>query len=94
VILKPHFYTPMPDGEVSRQKWWVEAKNSSTTVESAIVKESVHNASGIAEIDVLLIATNTQFSNPTQHWVRQWQRSHPRPSTKLWDRYNLEMLIS
>jgi hypothetical protein len=92
--LEAYFYTPMPDGEVSRQKWWVEAKGRSTTVEPAVVKESVHNASGVAEIDVLLIATNTQFSNPTRDWVRQWQKSHPRLNIKLWDRYNLEKLIS
>jgi hypothetical protein len=92
--LEAYFYTPMPDGEVSRQKWWVEAKGRSTTVEPAAVKESVHNASGLAEIDVLLIATNTQFSNPTRDWVRQWQKSHPHPNIKLWDRNNLEKLIS
>jgi hypothetical protein len=84
----------MPDGEVDRQKWWVEAKGRSATVEPAVVKESVNNASGVAETDVLLIATNTQFSNPTRDWVKQWQKSHPRPNIKLWDRSTLEKLIS
>jgi hypothetical protein len=92
--LEAYFHVPMPDGEVNRQKWWVEAKGRSATVEPAVVKESVHNASGVAEIDVLLIATNTQFSNPTRDWVKQWQKSHPRPNIKLWDRNTLEKLIS
>jgi len=46
------------------------------------------------DLDYLVIATNTQFSNPTIDWVREWQAMHPRPKVKLWDSGHLERLLS
>jgi len=45
------------------------------------------------DIDVLVIATNTQFSNPTHDEVRAWQKSNPRPRVWLWQREALERQI-
>jgi hypothetical protein len=92
--LEAHFYMSSPDGELTRQRWWIEAKGRSHTVEPAVVKESILNARGVASVDVLLIATNSQFSNPTRDWVKQWQETNPRPVIRLWDRYDLERLVS
>jgi HJR/Mrr/RecB family endonuclease len=92
--LEAQFYISTPDGELTRQKWWIEAKGRSHTVEPSVVKESILNARGVATVDVLLIATNSQFSNPTRDWVKQWQETNPRPVIRLWDRYNLERHIS
>ena len=58
------------------------------------IKESVINASGKRDIDVLVIATNSFFSNPTRDWVREWQVDHPKPIVKLWERTQLENLCS
>lgn len=52
------------------------------------------NARGVASVDVLLIATNSQFSNPTRDWVKQWQETNPLPVICLWDRYDLERHVS
>src|SRR5216683_5447637 len=41
-----------------------------------------------------VIATNTQFSNPTRDWVKGWQPRHVRPTVKLWDHAQLERLLS
>jgi hypothetical protein len=41
-----------------------------------------------------VIATNTQFSNPTRDWLKEWQRKHPRPKIKLWDASHLERYLS
>jgi hypothetical protein len=57
--LEAIFYKHEPDGEISRQKWWVEAKGRTSTVEPAIVKESILNAAGKNDLDVLVIASNT-----------------------------------
>lgn len=91
--LEAFFYVTSPDGEIIRQKWWIEAKGRSKTVEAHAVKEAIITAAGVYDIDVILIATNTQFSNPTRDWIKQWITTNPRPAVRLWDRNDLEKLI-
>jgi hypothetical protein len=91
--LEAFFYMQSPDGEIIRQKWWIECKGRSKTVEAQAVKEAVITAAGINEIDVILIATNAQFSNPTRDWIKQWLDTKPRPVVRLWDRNDLEKLV-
>jgi hypothetical protein len=91
--IEAFFYMPGPDGEIIRQKWWIEAKGRSKTVEARVVKEAIITAAGVHNVDVILIATNTQFSNPTRDWIEQWSITNPRPAVRLWDRNDLEKLI-
>jgi hypothetical protein len=88
--LKARFHVPTPDGQIRRETWWFEAKGRSKTVEPAAVKGAVVNAAGRNDVDVLVIATNVVFSNPTHDWVTDWQSSHPRPIVRLWSRHDLE----
>jgi hypothetical protein len=88
------FSFPSPDAEMITQRWWIEAKGRNKTVEKVAVTNSVLNAAGNQGVDVLVIATNTNFSNPTSDWVKQWQANHPWPKVRLWDRYHLERLFS
>jgi hypothetical protein len=88
------FFTPSPDGTLTKQTWWVEAKGRTGTVEANEVHGAVINAAGKSNIEVLVVATNTNFSNPTRDWVREWQAAHPRPIVKLWERTELENLCS
>lgn len=88
------FFMPSPDGTLNKQHWWVDAKGRTGTVEAREVHEAVLNAAGKSHIEVLVIATNTNFSNPTRDWVKEWQRDHPRPVIKLWERTELENLCS
>lgn len=92
--LECSFYMATPEGDLIRQKWWIEAKGRKSTVEPIEVKEAVLNASGNLTVDILVIATNTNFSNPTRDWVKQWQENNPRPKIKLWEKPNLEKLCS
>ena len=91
--LEAFFYMPGPDGEMIRQKWWVEAKGRSKTVEARVVKDAIITAAGVHNIDVILITTNTQFSNPTRDWIEQWSIANPRPAVRLWDRNDLERFV-
>lgn len=91
--LEAFFYMSSPDGEIIRQKWWIQAKGRSKTVEAKAVKETILTASGISDVDVILIVTNTQFSNPTRDWVKERAKSNPRPVVKLWDKNDLEKLV-
>ena len=84
------FQMSAPDGEFLRQKWWVEAKGRKKTVEPSDVKEAVLNAAGKTHIDVLLVVTNSHFSNATRDWVKEFQKGHARPVIKLWERTELE----
>ncbi|MSM38132.1 MAG: hypothetical protein GJT30_00710 [Geobacter sp.] len=88
------FYTSSPEGELTKQKWWVEAKGRSSTVDPSSIKESILNVAGSNDIDVLVIATNAQFSNPTRDWVKEWQKTHKSPVIKLWERSCLERMVS
>lgn len=90
--LELSFFMPSPDGTLAKQTWWVDAKGRTNTVPKSEVQEAVLNASGNSHIDVLVVATNTNFSNPTRDWVSEWQRDHPRPIVKLWERTQLENL--
>ncbi|MHC4425307.1 MAG: restriction endonuclease [Planctomycetota bacterium] len=88
------FFTPSPDGTLTKQHWWVEAKGRTGTVEASEVREAVLNAAGKSHIEVLVVATNTNFSNPTRDWVKEWQQDHLRPIIKLWEKTELENLCS
>lgn len=92
--LEAHFYTPTADGEIESQKWWIECKGRTGTVESDEVKSAVNNALAISDLDYIVIATNTQFSNPTRDWVKKWRLTHPKPKVKLWDHGQLERYLS
>jgi hypothetical protein len=92
--LEAHFYTPTADQEIEPQVWWVECKGRSGTVESDEVKRAVINAQAKGGLDYVVIATNTQFSNPTRDWVKEWQKNNPRPKVKLWDSAHLERRLS
>jgi hypothetical protein len=88
--LEMSFYTALPDGELVKQHWWVEAKGRAGSVEPVDVKNSVVNLAGRSDIDVFVLATNAAFSNPTRDWVREWQLRHPTPKIKLWEKHDLE----
>lgn len=88
------FYMAGPDSELLRQKWCVETKGRKRTVEPAAVKNAVLNVQNTQEVDVLLIVTNSQFSNPTRDWIKEWMKAHQRPTIRLWDNNDLERLVS
>jgi Restriction endonuclease len=92
--LEARFYNPSADDEIEAKTWWVECKGRTGTVEPAEVRSAVINAQAKSELDYLVIVTNTQFSNPTRDWVREWQGSHQSPKVKLWDHPYLERLLS
>ena len=91
--LEATFYRPTPDGEIESEKWWVGAKGRTGTVEPDAVKSAVINANEKRDLDLLVFATNSQFSNPTRELVRDWAANHLRPKVKLWDRRDLLRLI-
>lgn len=92
--LEGRFYVPSADGEMESQKWWTECKGRSGTLEADAVKSAANNALAIEDLDFLVIATNTTFSNPTRDWIKEWQKKHPRPKVRLWDYSTLERLLS
>jgi hypothetical protein len=92
--LECSFYLSNPEGDLRKEKWWVEAKGRTGTVEPSEVKDAVTNLEAESGIDVFVVATNTQFSNPTHEWVKKWQKKHTSPRVRLWERPTLERLSS
>jgi hypothetical protein len=91
--LEATFHVPLPDGEIRPERWWLQAKGRSATVERAAVQQAVLDASANAAIGTLVIATNSRFSNPTRDWVSERMGAHPRPRIILWDRDALERMV-
>lgn len=91
--LEATFYQADPDGELVRQRWWVEAKGRSSTVEKEAVVRSAQHISAFSQVDIALIVTNTQFSNPTLDWAKQWNSRGQKQRIRLWDRHTLERLL-
>lgn len=92
--LEARFYEPNEAGEIIPRKWWIECKGRAGTLEKEAVTVACNNVLAYGDVDRLVIATNTTFSNPTRDWVRDWQNSHPRPQIMLWDRASLEQVLS
>ena len=90
--LEATFYMATPDGEMRKEKWWIQLKGRSNTVEAAAVKEFIVTAEAFSDLGVLVVATNTQFSNPTRDWVKDWQKKRSSPLVRLWDKDSLERL--
>lgn len=88
------FHHEEPDGSFRAQRWWLQAKGRKRTLEPAAVKEAVIDAQGTEGLEVLVVATNSRFSNDTRDWVEEFQEGHPRPVIKLWDRSQLERMVS
>ncbi|WP_198040580.1 restriction endonuclease [Rhodococcus sp. 2G] len=91
--LEAVFVQPTPDGEEDRTRWWIESKGRGTTVPRDEVTTAVNNLTARNDIDVFVFCTNSRFSNPTRDWVADWQKLHPRPKVRLWDRDTLDRLI-
>ncbi|MFC9228064.1 restriction endonuclease [Streptomyces decoyicus] len=91
--LEAVFDRPSPDGELDRQRWWIECKGRSGTVERGAVQQAVLDACARTDVDVLVVATNSRFSNPTRDWLEDRLRVQPHPLIKLWDRDNLDRLV-
>jgi hypothetical protein len=92
--LEATFQVPTPDGEVSVEKWWIQVKGRNKTVEPEAIKNTLNNTTAISGVQILIIVTNTDYSNPTRDWVSSWQHNHPIPKVRLWSRQDLERIIS
>jgi hypothetical protein len=82
-ILKRNSIRPLPMERSKQKNGGLSAKGRAGTVEPDEVKSAVNNALAIDGLDYLVIATNTQFSNPTRDWVKKWQAKHSKPKVKL-----------
>jgi hypothetical protein len=91
--LEATFHIPMIDGDLEAQRWWVQAKGRSNTVPPQTVREAIVDVQAYVEVDVLVIATNSRFSNDTRDWVAEFQATHPRPVIRLWDSDALERMV-
>lgn len=92
--LEATFYVSSADGKINAQQWWIECKGRKGTVEADAVKTAIINAMARKELAQIVMATNTQFSNPTRDWVGEWQMKHPLPRVMLWDQVTLERYLS
>ena len=92
--LEATFQVETPDGSFDAKRWWVEAKGRSRSVERRAVQNALKDAEARSEVDVLVVVTNTTFTNPVRDFVTEWNALRKRPAVKLWDRDILEKMLS
>lgn len=92
--LEAVFNRPTPDGDIERQRWWLECKRRKRTVTPADVKECVLNTAPYRHVAIYIIVTNSYFSNPTRDWIAKYNEGSSGPTVKLWDRKRLQDLVS
>ncbi|WP_129931789.1 MULTISPECIES: restriction endonuclease [unclassified Pseudomonas] len=90
--LEAKILVPSADGDLSPKTYWFECKGRSKTVEPEVVKQAAFNALAF-DVDVVVVVTNTTFTNPTTDWVKSWNHKH-RLQVQLWDKTKLERLLS
>jgi hypothetical protein len=91
--LEATFHVSEPGGALRPERWWIQAKGRASTVPAGVIREAVVDAQAHAEVDVLVIATNTRVTNDTRDWVAEFQQKHPRPSVRLWEQPDLERML-
>ncbi|MGD9107829.1 MAG: restriction endonuclease [Gammaproteobacteria bacterium] len=88
------FHRPSPFGELESEKWWVQVKGRKDTIKTDEVKKIInHIVIAYQEVDVIVIATNSIFTNATRDWIDKVQKTHKRPKIKMWDQNTLDKLI-
>jgi len=87
------FRTPKSAGGFSDERWWVEVKGRAKTVGRRIVQDAAFAAAARAEVDRIVVATNSVFVNSAHDWVRDWNIKGVGPTIELWDRENLAVMV-
>lgn len=91
--LECEFYNLYPDGTMRKERWWVEVKYRSKTLQTSKVQEVILNALGVPELDVIIIVTNTSISNKARDWIKNLsQQAHPK-RVIIWEGHQMERLI-
>jgi len=81
-------------GKIEEEYWWVEIKYRKKTLEKTTVQKGVTNSKGAPpHIKKFLIITNTQVSNATIEWVKEFDKKYPNLKTIIWQFFDLEQLI-
>lgn len=91
--LEATFHQATPDGEVVAERWWVQCKGRNKAVDRRVAQDGLADAEAVGDVDVLLVVTNSRFTNPTWDWVNQLRKRQRRPAVRLWDRERLERLL-
>ncbi|MFC0112548.1 restriction endonuclease [Kibdelosporangium aridum] len=87
------FEIPSADGGRNRKRWWIDAKRRKKSVTPSDVKEVALNSLAAADVEALIIATNSTFTNPTRDWVKEFNKRTTGPVVQLWDRVTLQDLL-
>ncbi len=80
------------DDSIKIEKWWVEVKYRTNTLEKIKVQETLINAVGYPEVDVICIATNNVISNPTLDWINVFKLNKGKKMV-IWQGHKIEKII-
>jgi len=82
------------DDSVRIEKWWIEVKYRSNTLEKTKVQETLINAIGFPNLNVIGIATNNVITNPTRDWIENFKEQHKDKRIVIWEGHKIEKIIN
>lgn len=80
------------DGLIKIEKWWIEVKYRTNTLKKMKVQETLINAVGYPDVDVICIATNNVITNPTQDWINVFKQNKGMKIV-IWQGHRIEKII-
>jgi len=80
------------DNSIKKEKWWIEVKYRTNPLKKMKVQETLINAVGYPDVDVICIATNNVITNPTQDWINIFKQNKGKKIT-IWQGHQLERMI-
>ena len=82
------------DGSIRTEKWWIEVKYRTNTLERRKVMEILMNAVVNPDVDVICIATNNVITNPTKDWINMFkEQQNITKKIVIWEGHYLEKTI-
>jgi len=75
-----------------RQKWYVECKRYSTSINWSVVWDKLAHAD-VQNADVLFLVTNNNPSPNCETQINKWNASRRRPIIRLWRGYELPRIL-
>ncbi len=80
------------DGSIKIEKWWIEVKYRTNTLKKMKVQETLINAVGYPDVDVICIATNNVITNPTLDWINVFKQNKDIKIV-IWQGHKIEKII-
>jgi len=90
--IEGEYYQPDISGSFIRQKWFIECKHYSSSIDWATVWKKIAHADS-KNADFLLVATNSNPSPQCESEISNWNNQSHRVKIRFWRGYDFDRLL-